>query len=162
MKKILCLIISCILLLGIVGCTQNSKNIEVPVLFYYRTSYDDYASTRKVLTPEIRESAPYSGDIIGLLSLYLQGPESSTILNPFPNSTTVLDFELSQNAATITLSSHFSRLSGMDLSIACACLSMTVMEYTGCDQVTIIAANSTLGPDGSVVICRNDLLLDYF
>lgn len=159
MKPYLCLILSVALLLCCVGCKSENREIIDPVSFYYRVRTDNQERVSSMIDYEIRETTGFSDDMIGLLNVYLQGPESSAFISPFPADVFVVSYETDHANVVITLCSEFSQLSGVNLSIACACITMTVSELTNCEQVSIIAEDALLDGSNMITMHRNDLLL---
>lgn len=160
MRKCLCLILALFILTGLMGCADNDAVINTPVNFYYRTLTSTYADSHKVVDYETREADPHSEDIVQLLNTYLKGPESPELNNPFPDGTTVVSLIQSGQNVDISLSSHFSRLSGIDLTVACACISLTIFDYTDCEQVTIRVSNAVLDQRDFITMTQDDLIID--
>ena len=159
MRKAFCLILSLLLLLNLMGCNANDEEIQTPVSFYYRTAQVDFNAECGLFGIEIREGQPYTEDLQGLLSVYLAGPESEDLKSPFPQNVSICGLTSSDNQVQIILSSEFSQLSGHSLTIACACLSKTIMDCTKCGSVLISAQDSLLDGSESVFMSQENLLL---
>ena len=67
--------------------------------------------------------------------------------------------ELSENSALVILNDATARLTGLDLTIACACLTATVCDMTGVQMVTIKAETQLLDGNKSITMQRDHLLL---
>ena len=137
------------------ACTSENK-IESPVLFYYPAKTVSYGSAEGVITPEERESANYKNDPSGLITLYLQGPKSTALRNPFPEDLSVRSYAVLDTEVILELSPHFSNVTGLDLTMACASLARTIFQLTNTEKLTII----TEGIVQTHVIYASDLLFE--
>lgn len=150
------LLILVILITGM-GCTPKAAQPEKPVNFYYPAVTTVYDGKTPVIQPEIRDGVGYEGGIAGLISLYLKGPSSDTLRSPFPQGVSVIRFSSTSNTATLELSQEFSQLSGIDLTLACACIANTLFDLTELDRVQIFAADSQLDGQASISLDRDDI-----
>lgn len=160
MKPYLCIFLCIALLFALLGCQSNEDEILEPVSFYYRVRTDNQEQVPQLIESELRDASKLSGDILTLLNCYIEGPDSSKLFSPFPPELQVLSCITEQEKTTITLSSEFSQLSGTDLSIACACITLTTAGLLNTAQVTIIADNSLLDGKNMITMDVNNLLLN--
>lgn len=156
MKKMICLLL---VLLLLCGCGNNKDNMQTPVLFYYPNTTVSYNSSDAVISAEIREGEGYTSDIVKLLNLYLSGPLSDAYKSPFPSGTTAVSAFLADSTLTVELSTEFADLKGLDLTIACACLTKTAIALTGCDSTRIYVGDEKLDGNTYINLDVNDLLL---
>ena len=140
MKNTLCCFCAFIILMSLCACHQNANQVIAPANFYYLTDPSNYQA--KAITPEIRETAGISNDLTTLLQLYLDGPVSENYINPFPKNVTVLSIDVANTTASIQLSSRFTQLSDADMTSACACLTLTVLELTQRHRLTITSVDA--------------------
>ena len=159
MKRIILLLCLC-LLLGLAGCAHNVDQPEVPVQFFYPRYTSDilYDGNDGVITWELRESAGNVGNYSYLLNLYLRGPTTLPLRNPFPRATSLVSFQQNANQVILTLSDPFAQLSGMDLTLAGACLMKTVNSMTGAEILYIRAQTQSLDSGEYLVIRMEDLV----
>ena len=59
----------------------------------------------------------------------------------------------------IVLSDFFSALTGMDLTLACACLTLTACELTGAKGITVSTETTLLDGNRSVSMTVEEVLL---
>lgn len=155
MKKFLTFLLCMVCLLS--ACGTSQPKIEDPVTFYYpRTEYV-FGQTDSIIASETRKAPQIKTNLSTQLSEYLQGPASADLRNPFPADTEILGIRLDSGILQLTMNDKFSKLSGMELTIACACLTKTGIELTGCKTVQIVI-DGTL-PDTQRIITMNDLTL---
>lgn len=159
MKRTISVLLLLCLLLPVFGCTNAADNPKDPVSFYYRQQKLTYSDESSVIAPEAREAAGHKEDIPYLLAEYLKGPKAEAFLRTFPQQTRLISFRANKATAEIALSEHFASLTGMDLTIACACLTMTVIELTGVETVKISAENAMLNNAPQITMDKTCLLL---
>ena len=158
MKKLLCMLLTLVILLPMAACDAQGDDVRVPVHFYYRQAEMEYGANASVISAEVREAEGHREDYTYLMKQYLQGPESYSLYMPFPRVTTLVSIEVKDSIAYVQLSTNFSQLSGMDLSVACACITMTACEMTGAASTCISAADSTLDGNASITMSPSDIL----
>ena len=159
MKKLLSVIIPLVLSFSLISCVSSKEDIQEPVHFYYGQLEMNYGNQPEVINKEVRDAKDRRQDYSHLLSLYFKGPESYSLYNPFPRNLSLLSFSLQDGTAAVHLSASFATLTGLDLSLACACLTMTVCEMTGAQQVTVSAADSLLDGNPQITLSPEDVLL---
>ncbi len=156
MKKLICLLLVVLLLCG---CSKNKDEVKTPVDFYYINAEIHYDSPAGVISAEVRDSTGYKDNLVGLLDLYLAGPSSDEFISPFPNGTVTMRAIRDETTVNIELSKAFAGLKGLDLTIACACLTRTVSELTGCSAVKIYVADTMLEGNDSITMDANEIIL---
>lgn len=157
MKKYLCLILCLLLILS--GCGNKQPKIEKPVKYYYCKADVTYGSASSVISWEERESAGYEDNVFYLISRYLSGPDSSDFLKTFPRFTRLSLCEIQEESVSLCLSNELASLSGMELTLACAALTMTVHGITGRETVQIRTDSELLDGKQTLVFRYSDLLL---
>ncbi len=147
------------LLLCLAGCAAQQQQPQQPVNFYYRQNPDSIRFDTPIVLPERRDAADYPEDLSALLALYLRGPAADTLVSPFPPGTRLLSVKLEDALVVLQMSAGFADLHGMDLTIACACLTMTCLDLTDAQQVRISVPDALLDGAKSVTMDRSALLL---
>lgn len=159
MKKFLCIALAVLLLVPFAGCSRQETDIQDPVAFYYRKSKTAYSGVDGVIAKEIRDAQGKTGDPAALVSQYLRGPESQELSQTFPKDVTLVSLWTDDSTTHIVLSDDFSALTGLDLTIACACLTMTVCELTGTASMRVRTENTLLDGIRSITVNRDDIVL---
>ena len=157
MKRLICLILLAVLFLP--GCDSQEEEFIEPVTFYFLKADVAYFSAEGVIYPEVREAQGHRQDYIYLLSLYLQGPESSEIKRVFPKNVSLVSFVMTDSSALVVLNDAAARLTGLDLTVACACLTATICDMTGVGTVTIRTESQLLDGNKSITMNRDHILL---
>ena len=159
MKRAISLFLIFVWILCLAGCAAEKVEIQDSVRFYYPRSKATYGSADSVITWEEREAAGHMEDYEYLVALYLKGPETESLSRTFPMNVTIKDLHIIGDTAQVILNDHASRLTGLDLTIACACLAATVSELTGVHSVTIQAESALLDGNPAITMDRDQILL---
>lgn len=157
--RLRCLLLAALLLLPLWGCSKN--NMAHPVNYYYLQKDALSDTSSNVIAAEVRDGAAHREQWVYLLGSYLRGPISYSYTNPFPSLLQLRKADLQGDHLYLTLSEHLADLSGLDLTLACACLALTGMELTGAESVEIQAEGRLLNGKRVLVLNRDDIeLLD--
>ena len=133
MKKWLRMSLALTLCMPLMGCAPEPNDIEDPVSFYYRRSADSIPCGKAggVITAEQRAAYGPRDAPAYLINLYLKGPAGTGMNRTFPKGVELVKLTVENGTAAVTVSDFFSTLTGMNLTLACACLTLTVCELTG-------------------------------
>lgn len=157
MKKGICMTLILIFLLC--GCRNAPvEKYQNPVNFYYCRQEISYHSKDSVFCSEIRESNGSEG-LSNLLWTYLKGPERADLVSPFPAGLRVVSVRKQGDTLCVELSRNFAALKGMDLTRACACLSLTLGELTDAKIIEIRTENVLLDGKDKITMLPDSLQL---
>lgn len=156
MKRILSVLLTLAAILSLNACTKKDE-IRQPVAFYYRNA--NIASGTDILVPEMREADGNRDDIPRLLREYLKGPTAAGLVHVIPSETVLYSFSLEEGAAEVVLSDEFAQLSGIDLTISCACITKTILGLCPAQTVKIRCLNTALECGEAIVMDESSLLL---
>ena len=143
MKRLISLVLLTALFLS--GCGQQLKE---PVTFYYiRSGYDEDMSS--VIGTEEKEASGHRTDLSYLMALYFMGPASEDLRSPFPGNTGLISAEHSGPSLILHLSDTSDSITDAQFTVACACLTLTCLELTDAEHVTINSGSRsvTMGAD---------------
>ena len=121
------------------GCAATSRSAEsgTPVSLYYEyQNADQVEDLESIIGVEKRSVNVLS--LWDFLDIYFKGPVSEDMISPFPAGTSVQAIQYTNSIPTLTLSGEYFSLMGIDLSVACCCLSKTVCEFTGRSSVILV------------------------
>lgn len=158
MKRYFLILLAVSCLAGLWGCSANHAP-EKPVTVYYKRAELIYGSSDSVIAPTIMEGFGHESDVEYLLNQYLLGVDDPQFTATFPDGTALVSFRLDALTAKVTLSDQFAQISGIDLSIACACIAQTVMSITGCQEVIISADTAMLDGSNFITLTSGSYLL---
>ena len=133
MKRII-VIVLCIVLLC--GCSV-AKDIREPVSVYYRTSQISYGAEEGLIGSEKREFYNRRNELKRFLNEYLSGPNTQKLSSPFPVGASVLEVTESETNIKLMLNLPFLQLTASQLTLAYACISMTLFEVTDVQTVDL-------------------------
>ena len=154
-KAILLLLILCVVFSAF-GCSKQSE-IKSPVNFYYCTDPVSYNSTTGVISSEMRDKSEFP-DLLSLLNHYAKGPVTDGFRSPFPAGIQIINVDTNSSTAVVYMNDAFASLSGHELTLACVCISKTVMELTGCVSVRIQAESLPLDSNAYIEMTTRDFL----
>lgn len=158
MKRLISILIAVCLIISMSSCTQGDE-IASPVHYYYLRTEFTYGASDSVIAAEVRESAGFENNYEALLDFYLSGPVNTEFLSPFPASTKLHSLSWENGVLCLTLSDSFAQLTGLDLSLACACLGKTCMELTGAEEVVLRAQTQQLDGEDTIIITADSFVL---
>lgn len=158
MRRIFACIVCLAVLAGLCACAGEAPESPVsPVSFYYRRGELSYEGGEGVIVPEQREALGHEQDLDWLLAQYFAGPVTEGLTLPFRKGLRPLRCVWSGDTLTLTVSRELSELSGIDLTVACACMAQTLFALTDCTGVTIASQGGEA--DVSLFVARDGLLL---
>ncbi len=133
MKRFICLILAlCILLCG---CGFFGERVREPVTFYFLCSnYQEDLCC--VIVPEEREGAGHTSDLAYMMALYQMGPSAEDVVSPLPTGTSIVS-HMESGQIFLELSDAAYSLSDLEYSLACACLTLTCLDITEAEYVTV-------------------------
>ena len=143
MKKLIACLLIFNLLLPFSGCAKSK--VQVPGTFYYRRSEITYGGSDGVIAAEIRELSGMKGNLNAILTEYLKGPQTFGLESPFPRDTKVEHWSLDNGTLLLTMSQSFAAISGVELTIACTCITRTMLELLDITQVQFQVPEGLLG-----------------
>ena len=141
MKRLLCLFLLACLLMS--GCSLSSFDSANAVSFYYvRNEYRQDMTT--LIKPERRNAAGHENDLSYLLALYLIGPSNNDLVSPLPSDTELLSVLQEDSTIAIQLSDTEKTMTDSHFALSCACLSMTCLDLTDAESITITSGTRTI------------------
>ncbi len=155
------LILSFLLLWGC-GTQSPEKEMGSPIKFYYKVSDDRFGTTKQATEFELFDAVGHETDYSWILEAYFNGPSSQELLAPFPKSMRLISAQREDSVLRVNLSEELSRLTGIDLTVACSCITLTCLELEGIETVTITANGRSMDGKYAISMSREDLLLEDF
>ncbi len=164
MKKALSIVLVAALTLSLFGCAgrQTGKSTsENTYSFYYCLNETEFGTESGVFAPELRTvSDPTSLDDI--LREYLTGPSSAELYSPVPQNVSVISAQLVNSCVEVMLSDEYISLTGVNRTIANACLTMTLLQYPEAESVSICTQSGSLSSlDGTAFTAADFATYDF-
>lgn len=144
------------------GCAQKQSQQTAavqPFDFYYRTAQTGYKGDSGVIAAQTRELGEQMPELPELFALYLQGPDDDALVLPFPQDTELVSAVCTEGVLTLRLSGGYGTLTGINASIADACITRTMLQLSGVNRVCIMAVSATGAVLRQTTLSEEDLLL---
>ncbi len=94
-----------------------------------------------------------------LMGTLLTGPQSATLKSPFPSGTQLISTALTDGHVTVDLSYPYSTLSGVSLTIADYCITLTLMQLSEVSSVSVTVRGQELAYRDKQYFTDTDVLL---
>ena len=163
MKRSMSLLMIVVLLLCLCACGQKQEKFIDPInLYFLQTQPADqiyHGNANSVITPVQVEGNKIRRAPSLVLQTYFATPDTEIYHSPFPANTKLIGWAANGDTLIITLSDEVSLLTGIDLSLACASLTMTCLELWEYEAVQIKAETLLLDGKSSITMNTDDLLL---
>ena len=165
-RHILCLLLALTLILS--GCAaaaataaQEEKNCQ---LYYLVRDLERAPAGGDAIAGEVsalpKESeSPTETQAEDLMNALLSGPAGSGLRSPFPEGTRLLGVEVRGSHAKVDLSSAYRNLSGIDLTLADYCVTLTLTQLSAIRSVSILVRGQELSYRDSQRFRPKDVLL---
>lgn len=157
MKRLISWMLILVFLFGLIGCGEQTQEPQ-GIAFYYCLAEPDYNAGNAALTAEYRTGVAQE-ELSQALELYLKGPLSSEFQSPFPQDLRLVVVYQDNSTVYLTFSGELATLTGLDLTIACSCLTLTTLAITGAEQVEIRTVAGLLDGQRAIRMNKNTLLL---
>ena len=164
-RSILCLLLALTLTLS--GCAaaaaitaQEEKNCQL----YYLVRDLEQAAGGDALGTESSALPKESADTLqtqveSLMNALLAGPSDPSLMSPFPEGTRLLKVELRGSHAMVDLSTAYRNLSGISLTLADYCITLTLTQLSAVRSVSILVRGQELSYRDSQRFRPRDVLL---
>lgn len=159
MKRFLCLFISFVLFAAMMSGCKSEQEIVHPAKFYYLSKSISYHKEDGMIVSEVHDINGIAEDLEKIADQYLLGPSDASHRSPFPQGTSVRKITHLNGILNIVLSSEFAELSGYELSLACACLTVTLQELADTQLVQISAENALLDGNEYITMSADSIVV---
>lgn len=157
-KRMAAALILLTLLVGLfAGCAVISS-MQEPLLLYYRRTeiaYEGEGLIGRETADNALERTPEA-----LAERYFDGPRKDDLVSPFPKGTTLFSASVSNGVLSLKLSDDFANLSGVDLSLAMSCISMTFSQLEGIEEVELSTEHLPINGQDQIRINQEQILLE--
>ena len=154
MKKAIIITLFFAFTLTLSACSFSTTEPD-SLTFYYIKSKDNFDGISDIIVPFYPNTSITNDSYAELLGLYFNGPTNYSCYSPFPAGTTLEELNVTRSKAKLTLSPHFATISDVELTIACACLTKTVIGITGVNSVQILVNGAQLCGEDSLTFNLN-------
>ena len=165
MKKIPLFILALLAaLVAFASCAKSAQEDEESgYALYFLSDLDASGGGDAIAASSVRftpdETMSTEDCVRALMELLLAGPDEAALHSPIPEGTALLSRRVSGRRAEIDLSAQYARLSGIDLSLADYCITLTLSQLPNVNAVSITANGSELPYRKTQVLLSADTLL---
>lgn len=155
MKKIIAIILILVLTIPLFAC--GNQELRSPGTFYYYRTETEFSGPDSVLASEEKELHGIEDDLGAILALYCEGPDNRDLESPLPRGCTVPGYTLEGEVLKLHFGSDFAALSGVELTVAAACLARTFLPLTGAETLVLTADGALLNGETSLSLTLQEL-----
>lgn len=147
------------LLLGLSGCAGTAGERTAEDYKVYFSALEDQNAAMAV-GYETWEQPEGTQPVTGLLQALFQGPATQNLTSPFPDGVRLLSWELlDEGCLHLDLSEQYGGLTGVDLTVADACLTLTLCQVEGVESVYVTVEGDEIPYRPTQQLTPSDLLL---
>ena len=143
-------------LVAFASCAKSAQEDEESgYALYFLSDLDASGGGDAIAASSVRftsgEAMSTEDCVRALMELLLAGPDEAALHSPIPEGTALRSLKVSGRRAEIDLSAQYARLSGIDLSLADYCITLTLSQLPNVNAVSITAngVNALKGSLGS-------------
>lgn len=161
MKKRGAALLCCLtLLMSLISCGTQTKRQEGLALYYA----SDLSASRggDAIAPvyvDADEQASVTDQAVALLRMMMEGAQAGKLHSPIPEGTELLSCEVENGIAKVDFSGAYGQLSGMDLTVADYCVTLTLTQLKGVFTVYITVNGKELTYRDTNSFMASDALL---
>lgn len=161
MKRLISLLLAALLLGAAVSCGAQEAETPEGLALYYLTDTEQSqggdAIKAEYCALELPEEPQRAAE--QLLTRYWQGPKDESLTSPLPTGLQLLSVTVQSGRVTVDVSGQYRTLSGVELTLADSCLTLTLTQLSGIYSVTILVRGRPLEYRAQQVLRRRDVLL---
>lgn len=162
MKRLLAALLTFFALLALTGCGGSSPD-GPHLLLYYPAPSGGSPGGDAIVSRSVDWAAnstlPAEQQVRRVVSLLLEDSADGSLESPIPASTRLLVCQVSDGAAWVDFSSAYGQLSGMELTIADYCVTLSLSQIVGIYSVRITVNGTELIYRDSNIFLAGDVLM---
>ena len=162
MKRLLAALLTLFALLALTGCGGSSSD-GPHLLLYYPAPSGGSPGGDAIVSRSVDWAAnstlPAEQQVRRVVSLLLEDSADGSLESPIPASTRLLACQVSAGAAWVDFSSAYGQLSGMELTIADYCVTLSLSQIVGIYSVRITVNGTELIYRDSNIFLAGDVLM---
>ena len=139
------------------ACREEEQPLSEEGVFLYFV--DAQSGTGGILKRE-SYGASQVPTVRALVNALLAGPEQESLRSPFPANTSLRSWTMKDGLLTLDMSEHYGGLSGIDLTLADYCLTLTLCQIDRVRQVRILVAGEELSYRDHGILDPSEAVLD--
>lgn len=157
-KRLTAVLILLALLIGLMAGCAFIASTKDPLMLYYRRAEIAFEENGLIGSENADFSLERSAE--PLADRYFDGPRKDGLVSPFPKGTELVSASVSNGVLSLELTDAFANLSGVDLSLALSCISMTFSQLEGVEAVELSTEHLPIGGQAKIRLDRDQILLE--
>ena len=157
-KRLTAVLILLALLIGLMAGCAFIASTKDPLMLYYRRAEIAFEENGLIGSENADFSLERSAE--PLADRYFDGPRNDGLVSPFPKGTELVSASVSNGVLSLELTDAFANLSGVDLSLALSCISMTFSQLEGVEAVELSTEHLPIGGQAKIRLDRDQILLE--
>lgn len=162
MKRVICCLLSIVLLALAAGCARESDQETEGYDLYFLGTEPQMGGgalrTETAYLPELEGAEPEE-TAKGLMEALLQGPLDGTLKSAIPSGTSLLSLKVESGRALVDLSASYGSLSGVALTLADYAVAMTLTQVPEIGSVKVTVRGQELAYRDKQLFFARDVLL---
>ena len=163
MRRFLTVVLALALLLAACAAPADPEEHEDGCCIYYLAAEEAARGGDRIRESyeklDLPEDAGLAEEATALVERMLTGSEDGPLFSPLPQGVELLSLEVRDRTAHVDLSGGMNSLSGVDLTLAYYCLTLTLTALDGVGAVEITVQGRSLGQQPKQVFYERDVLL---
>ena len=162
MKKRHILALACALSLAAGGCARTDGTDAAGEQASYKVYYSALEDQQAQAAVDCEAHAFRTGAAVvpDLMQALLSQPDTPGLASPFPEGVRLLSWTLEEGALHLDLSEQFGGLSGVNLTVADACLALTFCQVEGVESVYVTVEGGEIPYRPIQHLTEQDIALD--
>lgn len=153
------LLLAFLLLCGCAAAAAEQPQYANPIRFYYLSREGGHNDQTGALGYQTVDLVRFDRTVADILEQYFSGPTSWDYVSPFPDGTRCADVRLDGGVLRVRLSEAYAQLSGVRLTLANACLTLTLEQLGFVRSVRIETSGSMLSGQRESSFTRSSFVL---
>lgn len=153
------------LALLLTACTIRQENVgeEDGYLLYFLAEANEARGGDLIRSNyeklDLAEDASLEEQATAVVERLIAGSETGDLRSPLPRGITLLSLTIQDRRVTVDLSSGFAQLSGVELTLADYCLTLSLTALEGISAVAVTAQGREVGQQPKQIFYERDVLL---
>ena len=160
MKRFGCLLL-CALLICAVGCAKKEDGLQTIYAVYCKANMDYAGGKDSVYVLKSEVEGENCERIASTLLQKMIEAQGDRYKSPMPIGTSVLNVKIEGDLATVNLSEEYADLSGIDLTMADSCITLTLCQIGTVERVQILVEGNPLPYRDRQIISDANVLLSH-
>lgn len=146
-----------LLLAALLGGCVAVPDAQEPLALYYRRA--EVAYTENGLIDSENADRDLERSPAALADRYFAGPDNETLVSPFPKGTALVSCTQEDGVLALDLTENFAELSGVDLSLALTCISLTFSQLDDVELVEVSVGDNLMDGQEQIRLSQEQVLL---